>query len=40
MTYTDSNGVRLKDGDCVLSTGDGIATFAKPDIPSNEEIRR
>ncbi len=28
--YHDSNGVELKDGDYVLSTGDGIAAFPVP----------
>ena len=30
MIYTDANGIELKDGDYVLTTGDGIAAFAKP----------
>jgi hypothetical protein len=30
MIYKDANGIELKDGDYVLTTGDGIAAFAKP----------
>ncbi len=29
MTYIDSNGVELNDGDYVLSTGDGVGAFSR-----------